>query len=71
MMRIKLEIVPGGSKENGLPKGPKAAPILRGKGEVDYICGHCEAVLAEKMELGQIKDLVLECPTCGKHNKFR
>jgi DNA-directed RNA polymerase subunit RPC12/RpoP len=70
MMRIKLEIVPGGSDGAAPARESRAAPIWRGNGEVDYICGHCEAVLAEKMHLGQIKNLVLQCPMCGKHNKF-
>ena len=69
-MKIKLEIVPGGSEETGSVKGFKAAPFIRGNGEFDYICGHCEAVLAEKMRRDQIKNLVLQCPTCGKYNKF-
>jgi len=70
MMRIKLEIVPGGSEGGDSARESRAAPIWRGKGEVDYVCGNCEGVLAEKMELGQIKNLVLQCPTCGKYNKF-
>ena len=70
MMRIKLEIVPGDPEVTGPVREPRAAPVSRGKGEVDYVCGHCEAVLAEKMDLGQITHLVLQCPSCGRHNKF-
>ena len=70
MMRIKLGIVPGGSEGTGPVREPRAAPVFRGKGEVDYVCGQCEAVLAEKMDMGQIIHLVLECPSCGAHNKF-
>ena len=70
MMKIKLEIVPGPS-EGSPPVGEsKAAPLVTGNGEFDYICGQCEAVLAAKMRQGQIKNLVLQCPTCGKYNKF-
>ncbi len=70
MMKIKLEIVPGSSEGTPPVRKSKAAPFVRGNGEIDYICGHCEAVLAEKMRLGQIKNLVFQCPTCGKKNKF-
>jgi DNA-directed RNA polymerase subunit RPC12/RpoP len=70
MMRIKLEVVPGGSEDSDWTRESRAAPVWRGKGEVDYVCGHCEGVLAEKMELGQIKNLVLQCPRCGRYNKF-
>jgi DNA-directed RNA polymerase subunit RPC12/RpoP len=70
MMRIKLEIVPGGSEEGALVKEFETAPVFTGNGDVDYVCGHCEAILAKNMRLDQIKNLVLECPKCGKYNKF-
>jgi DNA-directed RNA polymerase subunit RPC12/RpoP len=70
MMKIKLEIVKKSSEEAPPVRESKAAPFIRGNGDVDYICGNCEAVLAEKMRIGQIKDLVYQCPTCGKLNKF-
>ena len=69
-MKIKLEIVNESSDENPPVRESKAPPIWRGNGDVDYICGNCEVILAEKMNPGQIKNLVLQCPTCGKHNKF-
>ena len=70
MMRIKLEVVAGSSEEDRPVREPKAPPLWTGNGDVDYICGNCEAVLAAKMRKGQIKNLVLQCPSCGKYNKF-
>lgn len=69
-MKIILEIVPGPSEGTPPVRESEVSPFIKGKGEIDYICGHCSAVLAEKMRRGQIKNLVLQCPKCGKYNKF-
>ena len=34
----------------------------------DYICGKCRRILCEKIELSQIKNIVLKCPSCESHN---
>ena len=69
-MKIKLEIVAEGSEGRAQVKEFKGAPVFKGDGDIDYVCGHCHAVLAANMRQGQIKNLVLECPMCGRHNKF-
>lgn len=66
MMIIKLEVVDEYSEENKPVRERKAPPIWTGNGDIDYICGNCEAVIAKSMRMGQIKNLKLDCPTCGK-----
>lgn len=42
-----------------------------GYGDTDYICGACKAVLAWKINRGQLSRLVLRCPSCKSFNVVR
>jgi hypothetical protein len=48
---------------------PPDEPLVRGKGDTDYICAGCDRVIAEKIVLGEIKNLVFECSSCGTSNE--
>ncbi len=39
-----------------------------GSGGIDLHCGNCLAPVAEGMESGQIKNIVLQCPHCEAYN---
>lgn len=45
------------------------APLIKGNGKADYICGMCKSVLAEGVELGQIKNVILRCYMCKRYNQ--
>ena len=42
--------------------------IVKGRSSIDLLCGDCNAVLAEGIAPGQLKDLVLFCNHCGSFN---
>jgi phage FluMu protein Com len=41
-----------------------------GNGELDYVCGQCNHVVAENVSQGEIStDTVFECPNCKQFNE--
>ena len=49
---------------------PPDEPLVRGHGDIDYICAGCDRVIAANIELGEIKNLVFECSGCGVDNQI-
>jgi len=45
-------------------------PALRGEGEVDYLCGFCEAKIVEGVDRGQLQQLAFKCPTCVRYSEL-
>jgi len=45
-------------------------PIFVGRGELDYSCGCCGAVLCAGMEMGRFQGLDLKCRACGATNRI-
>jgi hypothetical protein len=45
---------------------PNAAPVFHGQGDIDWACASCATVLVEGVEEGQIQDVYIICPSCGK-----
>ena len=48
---------------------PPDEPLVRGHGDVDYICAGCDCVIAKNIQVGDIKNLVFECSGCGMDNQ--
>jgi hypothetical protein len=45
-------------------------PFIVGGGDVDYICGRCNNIIAENVSQGQIpSDAVYQCPNCQSFNE--
>jgi len=70
MMKIKLKIIPEPSEGTRTVMKPKVVPAFKGDGDTDYVCGQCGVVLADKMRQGQVQNIVVRCPKCGKYNEF-
>ena len=45
--------------------------VMSGGGETDYVCGGCKAVLATRVNRGQIVNLVFKCLGCQSFNIVR
>jgi len=69
-MEIKLSIIPKPREGSRTVIESKLSPAFKGEGEVNYICGSCGAILAEKVRQGQIRNIVIYCPRCGQYNEF-
>ena len=47
---------------------PPDEPLVRGHGDIDYVCAGCDRVIAQNIKLGEIENLVFECSACGTDN---
>lgn len=45
-------------------------PLFKGQGNINYLCGRCEAILAERVWKLSISNLVVKCPSCQSYNDF-
>jgi len=46
----------------------EAKPFIKGAGQVNYLCGSCGETLLERVEPGQVRNIVFCCPNCGSYN---
>jgi predicted RNA-binding Zn-ribbon protein involved in translation (DUF1610 family) len=74
MKKIQMEVIPepepGTASVLVLDKKGSYA-IIRGVGDIDYVCGVCRNVICERVERGQIMNMVFRCPQCGSFNALR
>ncbi|MCJ7631737.1 hypothetical protein MUP77_04980, partial [Candidatus Bathyarchaeota archaeon] len=45
-------------------------PVIKGNGDVNLLCGNCGSVLAEGINQGQIRNIVVHCPVCRFFNEI-
>jgi predicted nucleic acid-binding Zn-ribbon protein len=77
---IKLKVVPkpapktravldlnseGITDFSGADAGEKDINVVR----VNYVCGHCNSIIAENIKDGALKDVVVKCNSCGSYNE--
>lgn len=43
--------------------------VMRGNGDIDFICGKCSAPLGQGLQSGQIRNVVLFCKRCKSYNE--
>jgi uncharacterized ferredoxin-like protein len=43
-------------------------PYFKGAGNLNLVCGNCGFVLCKKINEGQIRNIVMQCPECGLFN---
>jgi hypothetical protein len=43
-------------------------PVIKGNGNMTYLCGECETSVLETVEYKQVRDLVVKCKKCGCYN---
>jgi DNA-directed RNA polymerase subunit RPC12/RpoP len=50
--------------------GSKSNHYIVGAGDLDYICGRCDNIIARSVSPGQIaSDAVFQCPNCQTFNE--
>jgi phage FluMu protein Com len=45
-------------------------PAIQGTGDINWVCAHCDHLLAEHMLPGQIENIVIKCFPCGALNEI-
>jgi hypothetical protein len=74
MAQIQMEVIPEPKPgEASVLVLDKSGPyvIIRGVGDVDYLCGACRNVICEHVARGQVINMVFKCPNCGSFNLLR
>jgi DNA-directed RNA polymerase subunit RPC12/RpoP len=50
--------------------GNKIEQFIAGAGDIDYICGRCDNIIAQNVSQSQIaSDAVFQCPNCQTFNE--
>ena len=52
-------------RRTGTSLTAETAPLLRGDGDISYICGSCDTVLVENVSRGDIRSFYVHCPHCN------
>lgn len=67
---IKLEVIPKPAEGSQAIITNVKPPIIKGNGNVNYVCGKCGTILIENHTGGaHIINIVLLCSKCGSYNK--
>jgi hypothetical protein len=72
MPSIELKVTSASGVDAGDSQGPQGAgPLLRGNGDIDYLCGNCGFVIASGLSATQrVPFDSTTCPACGARNEF-
>jgi DNA-directed RNA polymerase subunit RPC12/RpoP len=71
--RINCRVIPEPQEETRpvyKKNGSKIEPFIVGRGDIDYICGMCNNIIAQNVSQSQIaSDAVYQCPDCQAFNE--
>lgn len=70
MARVALTPIPEPDPDTRsvLHRTGEGTVFFSGGGDTDFSCGRCGALLARKVDAGQLRSLVLKCAGCGTFN---
>lgn len=69
-MDIKAQIIPKPVEGTRLVVAPHTMPAIKGKGDINYLCGNCNTKIVEKVNKGQVHNIVILCSVCGNYNEI-
>lgn len=72
MPSIELKVTSASAVDTGASQAPQGAgPLLRGNGDIDYLCGNCGFVIGSGMSATQrVPFDSATCPACGATNEL-
>jgi DNA-directed RNA polymerase subunit RPC12/RpoP len=71
MPQIKMSPAsPGTLKTRFIIAAPPDEPLLRGQGDISYLCAGCDRMIIENIEESEIENFVFECSGCGMDNQI-
>ena len=70
MMGMNAKIIPKPAGETRTVIAPATMPAIKGKGDTNYLCGNCNTKIVEKVNEGQISNIVILCSVCGNYNEI-
>jgi len=51
-------------------RGSKVPPLFTGEGNINYQCGRCGVMLAERIWKLSLSNVVIQCPVCQSYNEI-
>ena len=69
MPTVKAKVLPQAPRGAGTVLSAETAPLLRGNGDITYVCGSCGTPLVENIAEGQISRFAAICPKCAAANE--
>jgi hypothetical protein len=66
----KLKIIPEPKPNTRTVFVGKVLPLIKGVGNLNLLCGNCNAKLIEGIDEGQIRNIVIQCPICKLYNEI-
>jgi ribosomal protein S27AE len=72
MPSIELKVTSASAVDSDAGQAQQGAgPLLRGNGDIDYLCGNCGFVIASGLSATQrVPFDSTTCPACGATNEF-
>lgn len=72
LLKQKLKVLtPTESKSKGVIRPDMDGPLIKGNGDIDYLCGKCNHVIAKSVnrwDLERMVNAAFECYKCKKIN---
>ena len=65
MPTIKMKPAEDTRRRTGTSLTAETAPLLRGDGDISYVCASCDTVLVENVSPGDIRSFYVSCPHCS------
>ena len=69
-MDRKLKIIPKPEPKTRTVFTGKVLPFIKGVGDVNLLCGNCDAILVKGINEEQIRNIVIQCPICKFYNEI-
>lgn len=69
-MDRKLKIIPKPEPKTRTVFTGKVLPFIKGVGNINLLCGNCNAILVKGINEGQIRNIVIQCPICKFYNEI-
>ena len=69
-IRIELKIIPKPKPKTRTIFISKVLPVIKGPGKIVLVCGNCKAILADGIQKGQVRNIVIQCPICKFYNEI-
>ncbi|UCH02852.1 MAG: hypothetical protein JSV20_03440, partial [Candidatus Bathyarchaeota archaeon] len=65
-----LKIIPKSKPKTRTVYVSAVLPVIKGKGDMDYLCGKCNEILVESINEGEVRNIIIRCPICRFYNNI-
>lgn len=72
MTSYKLDVVPANfapAPDATVMRLQHDGPLMAGRGEHNYVCGNCGRILLQRVDYGQVSQMLIQCGGCDRLNR--